>query len=361
VSFIVPCYNDGATVGKTIQSIYSSYNKRFVELIVIDDCSTDDSVAVLRQLQKQYRFTLSCHSKNLGKARTLNVASRKATADILFFVDADTMLNREAVRDVLARIDGSVAAASAPYVPADSGFLARMQEVEYTMLMLLQGANNRYSTISLWGGCFAVRHSAFVHVNRFSESAIIEDMDLALKLNGAGYRVEQSFCTVKTHVPTTLRSWFAQKIRWSSGGAQNFVRYFRVWIRKPLYLVFVVIFSVLSLFFLKSFITQALFVDNVVDNYEIALKGTLSLVTLRTATFSYGLILLKNFLTSAYFIVFSVPYVVPMSWPLRRLGRALYVIPYALLYYPAYAVLSIIGIGVAASRYRSLKRGERPW
>ena len=39
---------------------------------------------------------------------------------------------------------------------------------------------------------------------------------MAFRMNAHGYRVEQSYVSVATHVPDTIRSWFKQKIRWNS-------------------------------------------------------------------------------------------------------------------------------------------------
>lgn len=361
VSFIIPCYNDGETVEKTIRSIYDSYDRKNCEVLVINDRSTDNSSAVLRKLQKIYHFELLENKQNMGKAHSLNKLYKKAKSDILFFLDADTLLNKAAVTDVLARMQGGATAVSAPYKPINNGLLARMQEIEYNMLALLQGASNIFSTISLWGGCLVVYKKQFEKVGCFSESAIIEDQELALKLKGAGYRVEQSFCYVESHVPVTLKSWYKQKIRWTSGSMQNLIKYFRVWLRSPLQIIFIALFSVLSVIAAKSWITQLTFIDSVVDNLVIIAKGAISLVTLQAATFYYGEILIKNFIVNVYFSVFSLPYVVPMIKNMKKILHLLYVIPYSLVYYPVYSVVAFIGMVVGVIRYRSLQKGKRAW
>lgn len=59
--------------------------------------------------------------------------------------------------------------------------------------------------------------SACRSLSKFSVTAIVEDMDMAFRLNLHGYRVEQSHVGVYTHVPDTLRTWFKQKLRRNSG------------------------------------------------------------------------------------------------------------------------------------------------
>ena len=51
ISFIIPCYNDGHVVRQCIESIYNSYNHNNFELIVINDCSKDNSADVIKTMQ----------------------------------------------------------------------------------------------------------------------------------------------------------------------------------------------------------------------------------------------------------------------------------------------------------------------
>ena len=88
-----------------------------------------------------------------------------------------------------------------------------------------------------------VSKKAFEKAGKFSLQAITEDMDLAFKLNQMGYKVEQSFFKVETVVPQTRRELHKQKMRWNSGGAQCFIKYWKVWIKNPLHAIFVFSFN----------------------------------------------------------------------------------------------------------------------
>jgi len=362
VSFLVPCYNDGDSVEDTIRSIYATYDKRRFELLVVNDRSTDDSLAVLRRLQKRYRFTLVSNTENVGKSASLNALSQRAKHDILFFVDADIILNRQAVEDVLARLqEKKVAAVGSQFLSENKGFLPVMQTAEYYMLTLIQGAHNRFSTMSLCGACFAVKKEAFEAVGRFSENAILEDLDLALKLREASHKVQQSFYHIKSYVPDTAKIWYRQKIRWSSGSTQNIIKHFRTWIRSPLTLIFLFLFSLLGIIAALSLIRQALLFENLIGTVELLSKTTVSLVTLKTTGIYYGAILLKNLLTSIYFSAFSLPYIIPMVRGWKELHKILLAIPFGLLYLPAYSIVSTIGMVIGIVQYRRLARGERAW
>lgn len=141
ISFIIPCYNDGHLIRKSIESIYNSYDKNNFELIVVNDCSKDNSAEVIQEMQKEYAFTFIDLPKNIGKSDALNHASKRAKYDIISFVDADAEINVTALNDVLNRFetDPKIGAISCPYLPSNMGsFLSYMQDIEYTMLRFVQ-------------------------------------------------------------------------------------------------------------------------------------------------------------------------------------------------------------------------------
>jgi glycosyltransferase involved in cell wall biosynthesis len=103
ISFIIPCYNDGHLIEDCIKSIYASYDPSLFELIVINDCSTDNSVSVIKKMQLVYDFMFIDMPNNIGKSCALNHASTFARYDIISFVDADAEVNPVAFDDVLRR------------------------------------------------------------------------------------------------------------------------------------------------------------------------------------------------------------------------------------------------------------------
>ncbi len=362
LSFIIPCYNDGATIKETIESIYHSYDKSLFEIIVVNDGSSDNSLEILKKIRERYAFTLINNKENLGKSRSVNNVFTLAKSEMLFFLDADVIIAREGVTDVLARLqEENVAAVSCPYKPRNKGFLPLMLEMEYNMISLIQGSYNCYSTIALWGGCFVVKKRIFEEVHALSENAIVEDLDLALKLNRAGYKVEQSFYPVLTYVPDTLTSWYHQKKRWSSGGMQCFIEYFDVWRKNPLLVIFIVLFSILSISFIFSLLKEILFFNGVIESYQLLANATTTLLSFKILGLYYGAQIVKNLAIALYFTIFSFPYIVPMITHFKQMYRIILVFPFSLLYYPLLSLVSIYGFIIGIIKYRSLKKGGRAW
>ncbi len=362
VSFLIPCFNDGVTVKKTIRSINDSYDMSMSEIIVVDDKSTDSSRDALRELGKKYRFRLVMNKKNQGKAASLNRISMLAKHDILVFVDADVVMNNRALVDMFARLEQeNVVAVSCPYSPENTGFLPSMQAIEYSMLSFLQTTHNIKSALSLWGGCIAIKKFAFDKVGKFSGNMISEDMDLGLKLNEAGYKVMQSFEQVKTRTDSSFRAWYRQKIRWTSGGVQCLIKHIWTWLKSPIHILFIFLISLLSILFLVKLLNELVSFNSLTNAYHLVTLGETGVRTVGQTAFHYSSIILRNLLNSLYLMAFSMPFIFPMLKKYRDIPKITYIVPFVLIYYPILSVVSTLGVIRGILIYRSLKENQRAW
>ena len=364
LSVLIPCYNDGATVGATLASVFAAGVDGPLDVVVINDASRDDSAAQLERLQRAYPFRVITNPVNRGKTPSLNDAVHAARHDLLLCLDADTELNRPALDDMLARLTGGrrVGAVSCPYRPSNRGFLPVMQAIEYRMLLLTQGAHNLTSAMALWGGCLMVRREAFVAAGGFSPDAITEDVDLAFKLNRVRWRVEQSFVPVGSAVPQTLRAWVRQKLRWTAGGMQCYIRHVPVWLRNPSQICFILAYSLLILSSIPAVLSDLRFGESVMNLFAALNRvNSVQASVVEVAGF-YGRDLLRRLLGSGLCCLLSTLYVLPLISRPRELWKLLLVFPFSLLYFPAYIVVSLFGIltGVRSVR-RLLPSDVKGW
>ncbi len=93
VSVIIPCYNAEHTIAQTLQSVFDQTHKD-VELIVINDGSTDDSASVLDQYSKCMTVV---HGPNRGVSHARNEGVSRATGDAIQFLDSDDILTPDAI------------------------------------------------------------------------------------------------------------------------------------------------------------------------------------------------------------------------------------------------------------------------
>jgi glycosyltransferase involved in cell wall biosynthesis len=99
VSVIIPNYNYARTLGLCIEAVQAQTHPP-IEIIVVDDCSTDDSVAVATALGVQVFSTPG----NSGVAAARNLGVAHATGEVLFFVDSDVALAPDALTQTLSML-----------------------------------------------------------------------------------------------------------------------------------------------------------------------------------------------------------------------------------------------------------------
>src|SRR6185503_10394131 len=87
VSIIIPCYNQGRYLGDAIESVLRQSYRR-LEIIVVDDGSTDDS----SQVARKYSDVKLRRQENRGFSRARNAGLEASRGDYLVFLDADDRL-----------------------------------------------------------------------------------------------------------------------------------------------------------------------------------------------------------------------------------------------------------------------------
>src|SRR5437868_5245658 len=104
ISIIIPCYNAHKTIGKTIDSILVQKIPIY-EIIVIDDCSTDQSI---QYIKKNYNHvTLVKNETNRGAAYTRNRGIEEAKGEVLIFIDSDLVVKKGTVSALLEKANKS--------------------------------------------------------------------------------------------------------------------------------------------------------------------------------------------------------------------------------------------------------------
>jgi len=104
VSIIVPCYQSGQTIARTIQSIQAQTIDTW-ELIAVDDGSKDDTLYVLGQLAENEPRMRVIHQENAGVSAARNAGMAQASGTWLAFVDADDHLLPHALEYLLTLAD----------------------------------------------------------------------------------------------------------------------------------------------------------------------------------------------------------------------------------------------------------------
>jgi cellulose synthase/poly-beta-1,6-N-acetylglucosamine synthase-like glycosyltransferase/peptidoglycan/xylan/chitin deacetylase (PgdA/CDA1 family) len=222
VSVIVPAYNEEANIAATVQSLFVS-DYPAVEVIVVDDGSTDDTAAIVARLNLPGVRLI--RQANAGKPAALNTGISWARGDIIVLVDGDTVFEPSALgRLVQAFADPEVGAVSGNTKVANrSGLLGRWQHIEYVVGFNLDrrlyDLGECMPTVP--GAIGAFRREVLADVGGVPDSTLAEDTDLTMATLRAGWlvRYEQS-AVAWTEAPSTLRQLWRQRYRWCYGTMQ---------------------------------------------------------------------------------------------------------------------------------------------
>jgi len=113
----MPVYNGAKVISPTLQSILSQSFDNF-EIIIGDDCSTDDTVGVVKDFQKKdRRIKIFVNKKNLGYSRNLESLRQKTTGDIIYLMGQDDILAEDALLKTYNafKISDDIGAVTRPY------------------------------------------------------------------------------------------------------------------------------------------------------------------------------------------------------------------------------------------------------
>jgi glycosyltransferase involved in cell wall biosynthesis len=205
LSVIVPAHNGGAALTECLDALQGSVGPEH-EVLVVDDASTDDTAG----RAEAHGLRVIRLARNRGPAAARNEGARHARGDVLFFVDADVVLARDAIGRVTRTLaDASVSATFGSYDahPRAPGFVSQYRNLLHHFVH--QTGNPEASTF--WAGCGAVRRTAFAEAGGFDELRYgvpsIEDIDLGCRLRSAGHRIVLDKQLLGTHLKRwTLRS-----------------------------------------------------------------------------------------------------------------------------------------------------------
>ncbi len=105
ITIIVPCYNVEKCVEKAINSLLKQTYKN-LQIIAIDDCSTDNTHFVLKQLQNQNKSKIEIYNnkENMGLAYTRNRGIELATTQYVGFLDADDYIDNNYYEELMKNI-----------------------------------------------------------------------------------------------------------------------------------------------------------------------------------------------------------------------------------------------------------------
>lgn len=230
VSILMAAYNEADNLGETFRGIAGQDYPGLVQVIVVDDGSTDGTMEVLSSVKLPNLKIISAHHG--GKARALNQGLKAVTNEIVVTIDADTFLHPQALKRIVARLmaapRGTAAVAGCVLVKnSRQSFMTRLQEWDYfTGIASAKRQQSLYQGTLVAQGAFSAFRTEAIQKIRGWSPVIGEDIVLTWALLHAGYSVGFEASAIGfTCAPIDFKSFFRQRRRWARGMIEGLKQY----------------------------------------------------------------------------------------------------------------------------------------
>jgi hyaluronan synthase len=239
IAIVVPAYNESEAVARTIHScIGLEYPAEKLEVVVINDGSDDDTWDHMQRAAGEYpsgRVRCVDLGSNQGKRAAMAEGIRQTQAEVLVFVDSDSMPAPWAVRKLVQGFaDAKVGAISGlTYVRnAETNTLTRMQAARYYIsFQLLKTAESVVGAVSCCSGCFAAyrRDAVMPLLERWEHQKFLgaecthgDDRALTNQVLKSGWRtIYDAEAEAWTDAPDRYRKFFKQQLRWKKSWSRE--------------------------------------------------------------------------------------------------------------------------------------------
>lgn len=244
VSVIIPAWNEEVGVLKTVKTaIDNTYDN--VEILIINDGSTDKTSSIVndfikkncrkdlrvRRLRKNdIKYIKFIDNKiNGGKGKALNDGILNSTGEIILTVDADSILDRDAIKNLVKyfaddTIDGVVGNVK---VGNDKTIIGLMQKLEYRFGFYFKRAHSVLGAEYIFGGaCASFRRNVFDDIGLYDTENKTEDIEMTMRFRYAGYictYAEDVICF--TEGASSIKGLSSQRLRWKKGRMDTFIKY----------------------------------------------------------------------------------------------------------------------------------------
>ncbi|MBW2990139.1 glycosyltransferase family 2 protein [Candidatus Woesearchaeota archaeon] len=228
VCIIVPCYNEEATLAKTLDSLLKlDYPRNKLDILVVDDGSTDNTYKVAKKyVSKGIRVF---RKKNEGKYTALNLGLSKTKAEFVGALDADSFVHPKALKRIIAYFDNPKVMAVTPslrvYKPKK--LIQKIQMIEYAFGIFFRKMYSLIGSVHVTPGPLSIyRKSFFDKHGIYKKAHLTEDIEMALRIQSHNYLIENAVnAYVFTVSPQNFRDLYNQRKRWYNGFLKNIIDY----------------------------------------------------------------------------------------------------------------------------------------
>lgn len=236
VTIIVPCWNEEATLSKTIHSLLNlNYPQDKLKIMIVDDGSTDRTWEVAQKFRNKKQVEIY-KKENGGKHTALNFGISKSSSELLGCLDADSYVDKDALKNIVTLFDDKETMAVAPSVKVwqPKTVVQLIQKVEYSWGIFIRKMLSYIGALYVTPGPFSIfRREVFESIGGYRHAHQTEDMEMALRMQANRYKIATSHnAFVYTVAPKTFGKLYKQRLRWTYGFLKNVVDYKFIFFKK---------------------------------------------------------------------------------------------------------------------------------
>jgi cellulose synthase/poly-beta-1,6-N-acetylglucosamine synthase-like glycosyltransferase len=231
VSVLIPARNEENVIGRLLQRMTElTYPKNKLQVIVINDGSSDNTERIADEYSSRYRFIEALHRDKRdggkGKAAAMNIGLKHSTGEIILCFDADYYPQKDIIEKLVKEF-------ADPNVGAVQGRVVVLNEPQNIVTRLValeriggyrvdQEARNKLNLIPQFGGTVGgFKRSLLESLGGWDESTLAEDTDLTFRAYLAGYKIR--YIGDAECYEEAVDNWKAyrnQRYRWARGHMQ---------------------------------------------------------------------------------------------------------------------------------------------
>ncbi|HFL2579994.1 TPA: glycosyltransferase family 2 protein [Clostridioides difficile] len=288
ISILVPAHNEAKVIGRTVESLLLlNYPKSKMELIVINDNSSDNSKEILENIKDRYNnynFTIintDSLTGGKGKSNALNIGYTISKGDFIAVYDADNTPDKNALRYLVQTIvmNDELGAVIGKFRTRNKNknLLTKFINIETLSFQWMSQAGRwqLFNLCTIPGTNFILRRSIIEEIGGWDSKAIAEDTEISFRMYKLGYKIKlvpQSITWEQE--PETVKVWIKQRTRWAKGNIYVLMKYIKNIFkqgRNKIVFDIAYFFSVYFLFLTSVIISDILFVLSISKLVEISI------------------------------------------------------------------------------------------
>jgi hyaluronan synthase len=251
VAIIMPGFNEEEAIANSLRSLLAlDYPAAKLEIVAVNDGSTDNTVAEMRRVQREARGRVHVIDlvENQGKRAAMAAGIRATSADIIAFVDSDSVVEPDALRILVQgfanRKVGAICG-HADVLNIDESWLTKMQAVRYFVAFkVVKAAESIFSAVTCCSGCFSAyrREAIMPHLEWWENQTFLgkpstfgDDRSLTNCVLRKWKVRYEARAVSHTIVPASLNQFMTQQLRWKRSWTRESLIVARfIWRKHPI-------------------------------------------------------------------------------------------------------------------------------